>query len=133
LSAISGNIFSDAGLRLAMSFNAKTIAISAVALVAVAGAVYAIMPGEPESPAVIAQSQSNMTVAVDQDAQKPSAAPMTASSDGTATDSAIPAATIAAEKVAAPPKLTKEQVALPAPKTENEKLQRAAEGEYDRF
>lgn len=116
-----------------MSLSAKTIAVSAIALLAVAGGLYASMPGGQESdPNNSAPMTSAQTVAETKakNSQDVANGQITSNANAKSTNAIVAAQTDAAGQPAnqAPKKLTRAQL-TPPPATEEEKLQRAAEQE----
>lgn len=113
-----------------MSFNAKTIAVSAAVLLTAAGGLYAFMPDRETAPKNRASVSSTRTIA-EAKPESPQAGangPNVAEAKGA--DATVAAQPGAAEQPAsqAPKKLTRAQL-TPPPATEEEKLQKAAEQE----
>jgi hypothetical protein len=121
-----------------MQSKAKIVILSALALLAVASGAYFLSPGAEQSPA----TQSDIAVAAPSE-EVPDMRAGAEVAGAAMGDTAVSATASASEKQAATPapttvsqplgKLTKEQLTPPAPKTEDERLQQAAEREYNRF
>ena len=121
-----------------MQSKAKIIALSGAALLAAALGVYMFVPSSDETVAIpyeagkLSPTQADIETPVadiqpsEQVAEKETVQKTQASVEQPQT-AAVPSASQATGK------LTKEQLMPPAPKTEDEKLQKAAEQEYDRF
>jgi hypothetical protein len=117
-----------------MLSKSKIMPMAAVALLAVAGGVYALGSNEPNvQPSSSAQrdkvADSTKPNAAD---NAPDVAGQTGEKDAGAT-ATVQAPSVMPPAQSAPIKLTKQQLTPPAPKTEDEKLQKAAEQEYNRF
>jgi hypothetical protein len=122
-----------------MQSKAKIVILSASALLAVASGAYFLSPGAEQSPdtqsdiaaAAPVEEASEMQADADlADAPVGDTAAATATAPSSDKQAAAPAITTAPQPSG---KLTKEQLTPPAPKTEDEKLQQAAEREYNRF
>jgi hypothetical protein len=116
-----------------MSMNAKTASLSVAALLAIAGGVYAFMPGNSQDvPAHVAAADPGQDVAAQEPAnpQLPStkASGETADADRARGTAAEPQPGQAQPVAAGPKKLTQQQL-TPPPLTQDEKLQKAAEQE----
>jgi hypothetical protein len=120
-----------------MSSNVKTIAVAAAALLAVAGGVYAFgSSGQDDSAASTVAIQTPETANAPKDDASTASSPPGATAANPKTSNAPAAASASVADPAAAPtprKLTQADLTPPAPKTEDEKLQKAAEGEYNRF
>jgi hypothetical protein len=120
-----------------MQSKAKIVTLSAVALFAVASGAYLLWPGAEQG--VTTQSDIATAAPVEEASEMQADAhladaPVGDTAAATASASEKQAATPAPTTVSQPlGKLTKEQLTPPAPKTEDEKLQQAAEREYNRF
>jgi hypothetical protein len=117
-----------------MSAKPKIIAISVAALVAVAGGYYAFS-GDAVDSGTQAPVAATPVVADTSMTSRPEVAQAQTGNEAVATTAKSGAeATPEAKAVeGAPKKVTSAQLTPPGPKTEDEKLQKAAEGEYNRF
>jgi hypothetical protein len=130
---VVGSILYDLRVRPIMSIKSKAIAISAVALLAAAGGVYAFMPADTKG-----SSDSGKTAS----AARPSVEPQATEALPTSSPQGIEKADVEGQKAGeaqqqaatdqpgspAPKKLTKQQL-TPPPATADEQLQKAAEQE----
>jgi hypothetical protein len=118
-----------------MSTKTKMIAFSAAAVLAAAAGIYAFGPSGREN---VAESSEVAKPAPPVALPDKSSAPAMTAAEKAIDPAAEPKAAqpqAAPEKAASQPpvKLTREQLIPPPPKTEDEKLQKAAEQEYNRF
>ena len=121
-----------------MSFKAKIAVFSTVALLAVAGGMFAFSSNEPDSAIFSTEAAQTAKVAEQPDMAAPAQSVVESASETAAvpaTDATTAQAPVAPDKPATPVsgKLTREQLMPPEPKTEDEKLQKAAEQEYNSF
>jgi hypothetical protein len=120
-----------------MSSKSKIIALATGALLIVGVGIYGFSPAA-EDPATVAQeapvSESGRQMP-DVAAGSEAEAEVSQVATNAVADASVSGAPVAAAPATGQTavKLTKEQLTPPAPKTEDEKLQRAAEQEYDRF
>ncbi len=116
-----------------MPFKTKTIALTVAGLLAAGGGVYAFTSGEPEKPASGApvETASKAMTSDEVKALPDNTAPEAPMTDAVQPNGSAAQPTTAGSQAApaAPKKLTREQLTPPAPKTEEEKLQKAAEQE----
>jgi hypothetical protein len=130
---VHNGILHDLKVRLAMSFQNKTIAVSAAALLAVAGGLYAFMSNDQNSGADGHDTEALVQTIAKPEATGSQTTPVIQSVEQTDAQGANPTLVqqpAAPDQVAAqaPKKLTKQQL-TPPPATEEEKLQKAAERE----
>ena len=124
-----------------MSFKAKIAVFSTAALLAVAGGMFAFSSNEPDSAIVSTDTAQTAMPAETPDAVAPVDSTIAPAGENVAVPATVAAgatpaqAPVMQEKPAAPAtgKLTREQLMPPEPKTEDEKLQKAAEQEYNSF
>jgi hypothetical protein len=117
-----------------MSANTKIVAFTALALLTVAGGVYALGSGQAET-APASENSANMVVAVapEKVADKPASPAPADSAKATGAVTTEQPVAMDQQPQGAPVKMTKKQLTPPESKTEAEKLQKAAEQEYNRF
>jgi hypothetical protein len=113
-----------------MSMNAKTISLSAAALLAIAGGAYAFMPGSSQDVSESVAIGQEAAVRGSTDAQMPSTAAIDTKAGAESANGIVAPPLPGQEQpiAAAPKKLTQRQL-TPPPLTEDEKLQKAAEQE----
>jgi hypothetical protein len=122
-----------------MQSKAKIAVFSGIALLAVATGAYFLSPGADQNVGAVGEIAASTPVEKAPEAPKSDAAMPPPNGDTVETEPAAMAAekqpgAKAADGASLPSgKLTKEQLTPPKPKTEDERLQQAAEREYNRF
>ena len=116
-----------------MSLNARTISLAAAAVLLAGAAVYTLLPGDRDAATLARHSVNSGQAAVLAGVTGATTAASTQSAGETAVQSNPAAVQSQPGALNGPPKLTKQQLTPPPPANEGERLQKAAEQEYDRF